>query len=59
MLVLSRRLGEKIIIADNVILTVLEIRPGYAVRLGLEAPADVKIEREEVRALKQQQAPIK
>jgi carbon storage regulator len=48
MLVLSRKCGEKIVISDqNIIVTVLEVR-GDRVRLGIEAPADVPIHRQEV-----------
>ena len=47
MLVLSRKKGEKIIIGDNIVLTVVAIR-GEKVWLGIEAPKDVGIYREEV-----------
>jgi carbon storage regulator len=47
MLVLSRKKDEKIIIGDNITLMVIEIR-GDKVRLGIEAPKDVSVHREEV-----------
>ena len=47
MLVLSRKVGQKIIIADNIEVTVLEIR-GDKVRLGITAPRDVPVHREEI-----------
>ena len=48
MLVLSRKCGEKIVIPDqNIILTVLEVR-GDRIRLGIEAPADVPVHRQEI-----------
>ena len=47
MLVLTRKVGERIRIGDEVTLQVLEVRGGQ-VRLGLAAPADVRIFREEV-----------
>ena len=47
MLVLSRKLGEKIIIGDNIILTVVKIDRNQ-IRLGIEAPRDVPIFREEM-----------
>ena len=47
MLVLTRRVNERIVIGDNVVVTVLEVR-GEQVRLGIEAPRDVKVFREEV-----------
>jgi len=51
MLVLSRKKDEKIVIGDNITLMVIDIR-GDKVRLGIEAPADVSVDREEVRAAK-------
>lgn len=47
MLVLSRKQDEKIIIGDNIKLMVISIQ-GDKVRLGIEAPKDVTIHREEV-----------
>jgi len=46
MLVLNRKVGERIIIADSIVVTVLEVR-GNRVRLGLVAPQGVDIRREE------------
>ncbi|WP_145173170.1 carbon storage regulator CsrA [Gimesia aquarii] len=47
MLVLSRKKNEKIVIDENIIITIVEIR-GDKVRLGIEAPRDVPIHRSEV-----------
>jgi len=47
MLVLSRKMNESIVINDNVIVTVVEIR-GDKIRLGIEAPKDVIVHRREV-----------
>jgi carbon storage regulator len=47
MLVLTRKVGETIRIANNIVVTVLEVE-GYRVRLGLAAPADVPIRRAEL-----------
>lgn len=47
MLVLSRKKDEKIIIGDTITLMVISIQ-GDKVRLGIEAPRDVSIHREEV-----------
>ena len=47
MLVLSRQVDEKIIIGDTIVITVVEIRRGL-VRLGIDAPRDVPVHREEV-----------
>lgn len=47
MLVLSRKKNEKIVIDENIIITIVEIR-GDKVRLGIEAPREVPIHRSEV-----------
>ena len=49
MLVLSRKKGESIIIADNIKITVLSIR-GPNVRLGIRAPNETPVHRSEVYA---------
>jgi len=47
MLLLTRKPKESICIGDQIIITVIEIK-GNAVKLGIEAPKDVKIMREEL-----------
>ncbi len=47
MLVLSRKHGESLVIRDDIIITVVEIR-GDKVRLGVVAPRDVSVHRQEV-----------
>ena len=47
MLVLSRKPGEKILIGENVTITIVRIGPN-TVRLGIEAPRDMNIVREEL-----------
>ncbi|QEH36948.1 hypothetical protein OJF2_55330 [Aquisphaera giovannonii] len=47
MLVLSRKLNEKIVIDGGIVVTVVKIEGGQ-VRLGIEAPAHVKVFREEI-----------
>jgi len=47
MLVLTRRAGESVMIGNDVIITVLEVR-GDVIRLGIQAPRDVQVHREEV-----------
>lgn len=47
MLVLTRKLGEIIRVGDAVTVRVLEVK-GHQVRLGIEAPSEVRIYREEV-----------
>ena len=47
MLVLSRQLGESIVIGDKIKITIVDIR-GDKVRLGVEAPSDIPVHRLEV-----------
>ena len=47
MLVLSRKPGEKILVGDNVTITIVRIGPN-TVRLGIEAPREMNIVREEL-----------
>lgn len=48
MLVLSRKIGEKIFIGDNVCITVVDIGTRGKIRLGIEAPRDVPVYRQEL-----------
>jgi carbon storage regulator len=47
MLILTRRIGETIMIGDDIALTVLSVKGGQ-VRIGIAAPRDVAVHREEV-----------
>ena len=47
MLVLSRHRDESIMIGDNIVITIVDIR-GDKVRLGIQAPTNVPVHREEV-----------
>ncbi|KAD3456133.1 carbon storage regulator CsrA [Arthrobacter yangruifuii] len=47
MLVLTRKSGEQILIGDDIVITVLDSR-GDGVRIGIDAPRGVKIQRQEV-----------
>jgi carbon storage regulator len=47
MLVLSRKVGESIVIGDNIVVSILEIR-GDLIRVGIDAPREVKVHRREV-----------
>jgi carbon storage regulator len=47
MLVLSRHRDESIMIGDDVVVTIVDIR-GDKVRLGIEAPTDIPVHRQEV-----------
>jgi carbon storage regulator len=48
MLVLSRKVGEKIFIGDNISVTIVRVAQGI-VRIGVDAPADLPIVREEIK----------
>lgn len=47
MLILTRRVGEKLVIGENVTVTVLSVK-GNQVRVGIDAPRDVAVNREEI-----------
>ena len=47
MLVLTRQPGERIVIDDQIIVTVLEVQ-GSRIRLGIEAPKEIPVMREEL-----------
>ena len=47
MLILTRRTGEKLMLGDNITVTVLGVRGGQ-VRLGVDAPKDVSVHRKEI-----------
>lgn len=50
MLVLTRKADQKIQIGSNITITIIEVKGRY-VRLGIEAPRDVRIVRSEIAAL--------
>jgi len=55
MLVLSRKRDQSIIIGDNIVITVVDVR-GDKVRLGIDAPMDIPVHRHEVyEAIKREQ----
>jgi carbon storage regulator len=47
MLVLSRRVGESVVIGDDIVVSVLEVR-GDVVRIGVDAPRSVQVRRQEL-----------
>ena len=57
MLILTRRVGERLVIGENVTVTVLGVK-GHQVRIGIDAPRDVMVNREEIyqRILKEQKS---
>lgn len=56
MLVLSRQKDESIVIGDNIVVTIVDIR-GDKVRLGIEAPKEMYVHRREVfEAIQREQA---
>lgn len=57
MLVLTRRPSESIIIAGNIKITIVSVGPGR-VKLGIEAPSDVRIDRQEIHEKLEQAADV-
>ncbi len=61
MLILTRRVGETVVIGNNVTVTVLGVK-GNQVRLGVKAPKDISVHREEIferiQAEQKEQAPM-
>ena len=53
MLVLSRKLGEKVIIGEDIVLTVVKIDRNQ-IRLGIEAPKEIPVYRDEICPKKRQ-----
>jgi carbon storage regulator len=47
MLILTRRVGEKLVIGENVTITVLGVK-GNQIRVGIDAPPEVQVHREEI-----------
>lgn len=47
MLVLTRHIGENLVINDNIIVKIVAVKGGQ-VRIGIEAPKDVSVHREEI-----------
>ncbi len=47
MLILARRLGESVVIGDNIVVTVSDVKNGQ-IKLGITAPRDVTVNREGV-----------
>ena len=47
MLVLTRRVGESVVVGHDIVVTVLEVR-GDVVRVGVDAPREVQVHRQEV-----------
>lgn len=58
MLILTRRIGETIIIGDDIEVTVLAVQ-GSQVRIGVKAPKDVVVDREEIRIKRDAEKHIK
>ena len=57
MLVLSRHRDESIMIGDNIVITIVDIR-GDKVRIGIQAPTNVPVHREEIYEAIQREASV-
>jgi len=49
MLILSRKVGQEILIGDDIVVTVTQVDRGGVVRIGIKAPGSVRIDRPEIR----------
>lgn len=49
MLILTRKRGQRILINDNIVIEVVEVKHGNQVRIGITAPKEVVIIREEIK----------
>ena len=47
MLILTRRVGEKLVIGEKVTVTILSVK-GKQIRIGIDAPHDISVHREEI-----------
>ncbi len=47
MLVLTRKPGERVLIGDDIVVTILDVR-GDGIRVGIDAPRGIRIQRDEV-----------
>jgi carbon storage regulator len=59
MLVLTRLEGERIVIGDSIIITLIEVRGGEKARIGIDAPDNVVILREELLDESDRPVPVK
>lgn len=48
MLVLSRFPGERIIVGEDIVIEIIDVLPGRKVRIGIDAPSEIPVHREEV-----------
>ncbi len=48
MLVMERRAGERIMIGGGIVITIVEVRPNGKVKVGVEAPKELRVLREEL-----------
>lgn len=56
MLVLSRKVGERILIGENIVVTIVRVH-GNGVRIGVEAPPELAVVREELQQRLQEELP--
>ena len=58
MLILTRRMGETLMIGDDIEVTIMGVKSGQ-VRIGITAPKDIEVDRAEIRERKNQSREIK
>jgi len=58
MLVLGRKPGERIRIGDNIVVTVVRVRENGTVRIGIDAPKNIRVDRDELPPLPKEETKI-
>lgn len=48
MLVITRKAGERLLIGDDVVVTVVEVRSDNSIRIGIDAPRSIRVLRQEI-----------
>ncbi len=54
MLVINRKVGQEIVIGDNIVIRVIEVKDGK-VRIGVTAPKEIRVDRQEIHELRRKE----
>ncbi len=54
MLVINRKVGQEIVIGDNIVIRVVDVKNGN-VRMGVTAPKEIRIDRQEIHELRRRE----